>query len=71
MNITCEKCGSTTIKFYRQIRSDGITVVTARCENGHSPNKYKPFYPVYNFHLDELPLLPKEPTYKNQPLFGG
>lgn len=64
----CDKCGSETILFYRQIRVDGVTVVTARCDKGHNPNKYKPFYPIYNFDLKKLPLLPKETIYRNLPL---
>lgn len=51
MNPTkCEDCGSEDITFYKQKRVDGVWVVTARCDKGHKPNKYKPFYPVYNFH---------------------
>lgn len=56
----CHVCGSEKVTYYRQIRIDGVTVVTARCENDHSPIKGKPFYPVYNFHVDELPLLPSQ-----------
>lgn len=41
--ITCEKCGSKNITFYRQMRRDHVWTVTARCENMHVPNKYKPF----------------------------
>ena len=71
MNPTkCEDCGSEKITFYKQVRKDGVVVVTARCENWHHPKHGKPFYPVYNFHLDKLPLLPQEKTYTNQPLFG-
>jgi hypothetical protein len=58
MNDKCEDCGSTKITYYRQKRKDGVIVVTARCENWHSPKHGKPFYPTYNFHLDELPMLP-------------
>lgn len=57
MNDKCHVCQSTKITHYRQIRKDGVTVVTARCENGHIPQKGKPFYPVYLFKVDKLPLL--------------
>jgi len=60
MSDKCHVCGSTKITHYRQIRKDGVAIVTARCENGHIPLKGKPFYPVYNFHVDELPLLPSQ-----------
>lgn len=66
MNITCEKCGSVKIAFYKQKRVDGVWVVVARCENGHNPNKYKPFYPVYNFHLEDLPELQAVPKAERQ-----
>lgn len=58
----CHICNSQKITHYRQIRKDRVAVVTARCENGHIPEKGKPFYPVYNFHVDELPLLPSQRT---------
>ncbi len=57
MSDTCHICKSTKIVHYRQIRRDGVTVVTARCENCHIPVKGKPFYPIYLFKLNELPLL--------------
>lgn len=67
MNPTkCEDCGSEDITFYKQKRVDGVWVVTARCDKGHKPNKYKPFYPVYNFHLDELPELETAPKAPRQ-----
>lgn len=62
MTITCEKCGSQNITYYKQKRVDGVIVVTARCDKWHIPNKYKPFYPVYNFHLDKLDFLPEQPV---------
>lgn len=64
MNEKCHVCGSTKITHYRQIRVDGVAVVTARCANWHIPIKGKPFYPVAQFDLKKLPLLPDE-----QPLF--
>jgi hypothetical protein len=56
--ITCHKCGSTNVTHYRQKRKDGEWVVTARCENGHIPEKGKPFYPKYQFDIPKLPPLP-------------
>lgn len=56
--MSCEKCGSTAITHYRQRRADGVWVVTARCENNHSPIKGRPFYPVAQFNLMALPVLP-------------
>jgi hypothetical protein len=55
--ITCYKCGSRKITYYRQIRADGEAVVTARCENDHSPVKGKPFFPKALFNVRALPLL--------------
>lgn len=69
----CEKCGNTKITYYKQVIKGGRVVVTARCENGHHPKNGKAFYPLYNFHLDQLPILPEREqptTYRNQPLFG-
>lgn len=57
--ITCHVCGDKDISYYRQRIKSGKFYVTARCANGHSPVKGKPFYPVENFKLDELPLLQK------------
>jgi hypothetical protein len=51
----CQECGSTNIKYYRQMRKDHVWVVTARCENWHHPIKGKPFYPVSDFVLRDLP----------------
>ena len=62
-----KKCQSKNVKFYKQQRVDRVWVVTARCENGHNPNKYKPFYPVYNFNLDTLPLLETAPKAEYKP----
>lgn len=59
MSEKCQVCGNGKITHYRQIRKDGVSVVTARCENGHIPIKGQPFYPVAQFNLDELPLLSK------------
>ena len=66
MNITsmkCEKCGSERITFYRQLRSDNVWVVTARCDNMHIPNMKKIFYPVADFKVSKLPQwpIPKAP----------
>lgn len=55
--ITCQICQSQDIKFYRQKIAGGRVYVTARCRNGHSPIKGRPFYPVEKFVLDELPFL--------------
>lgn len=57
--ITCHICGNKEIAYYRQKIKSGRFYVTARCANGHSPVKGKPFYPVEKFNLDELPLLQK------------
>ncbi len=64
--ITCEKCNSKKVTFYKQQRIDGVWVVVARCENGHTPNKYKPFYPVYKFKVDELPNVETAPKAERQ-----
>lgn len=58
--ITCYKCGSRKVTHYKQIRSDGEIVITARCENGHSPVKGKPFFPKWQFDLSKLSLLPSQ-----------
>jgi hypothetical protein len=67
----CEKCGSSAISYYRQVISNGKTVVTARCERGHSPIKGRPFFPVAGFDLAKLPRLPeqdeKQPTLFDTP----
>jgi len=66
MNPTrCEVCQNTTITFYRQVIKGGRVVVTARCANGHHPKKGTAFYPLYNFHIEKLPLLPQEPQQRN------
>lgn len=59
-DITCHICGNTSITFYKQIRKDGVAVVTARCANGHIPEKGKPFYSVHLFDLKKLPPLNRE-----------
>ncbi len=71
MNITsmkCEKCGSERITFYRQLRSDNVWVVTARCDNMHIPNMKKIFYPVADFKISKLPQwpIPKAPKPQRQ-----
>jgi hypothetical protein len=58
--ITCYKCGSRKITYYRQIIANGKTVITARCENDHSPVKGKPFFPKWQFNIRALPLLPSQ-----------
>ena len=61
----CNHCFSEQITYFRQYRRDGKAVVTARCINGHSPVKGRPFFPVAHFaDIKALPLLPgqKEPT---------
>ncbi len=55
----CQYCDSQKITYYKQKIKSGRFYVTARCENGHSPIKGKPFYPVENFNVDELPVLKK------------
>ena len=60
METKCERCGSTNVVFYKQTIADGRIVITARCERGHIPQSKKPFYPLYNFHLERLAFLPKE-----------
>lgn len=63
----CQYCDSQKITYYKQQIKNGMFYVTARCENGHSPIKGKPFYPVENFNLDELPILKKvEDEIENQ-----
>jgi hypothetical protein len=59
-DITCYKCGSRKITYYRQIRADGVPVVTARCENDHSPVKGRPFFSTQLFNVRALPLLPSQ-----------
>lgn len=56
--ITCHICQSQNITHYRQKRKDGVWVVTARCENGHIPEKGKPFYSIAKFDIVSLPVLP-------------
>lgn len=56
--MTCDKCGSSAITYYRQRRKDGMIVVTARCDRGHHPITGKPFYPVSQFDISTLPMLP-------------
>lgn len=58
MNIICHICQNATITHYRQKRVDGVTVITARCENGHIPEKGRPFYPLALFDITALPVLP-------------
>jgi len=53
----CYQCSSTKITYYKQRRKDGKYIVTARCENNHIPVKGKPFYPLYKFDVNKLPLL--------------
>lgn len=65
----CHKCGSDKITHYRQVRSDGVSVVTARCENGHIPEKGKPFYSIALFEIDKLPLLNKDSDATQPALF--
>lgn len=60
MSEKCHICNSYEIKHYRQLRRDGVWVVTARCENGHIPIKGKPFYLVALFDVDKLPVLPSQ-----------
>ncbi len=70
MNEQCHICNSYEIKHYRQRRRDGVWVVTARCENDHIPVKGKPFYPLYLFDVDSLPILPsQEPDIKQEAMF--
>jgi len=56
--MNCEKCHSDKITYYKQRRKDGVIVITARCENGHSPIKGKPFYPISQFDISTLAMLP-------------
>lgn len=67
----CEKCGSEKITYYKQIIKSGRVYVAARCENGHSPIKGKPFYPVWQFDVSKLPKLPsdEEQEEKQEELF--
>lgn len=57
MNIQCHICENTEITFYKQKRSDGIWVITARCENKHIPEKAHPFYSIAQFDISKLPVL--------------
>ena len=74
-NIICHVCRSSTITHYRQKRRDGVWVVTARCSNGHIPEKGKPFYSLAKFDITTLPTLPgleDEPIIaKPLPLFDN
>lgn len=56
----CDKCSSTNIIYYKQLRKDGRYIVTARCENDHLPETGKPFYPSRKFDIMKLPLLGEE-----------
>lgn len=67
--ITCHVCGSTNIRFLKQKRTDGVWVVTARCDNNHIPEKGKPFYPVANFDLGKLSPLVNESKIEQPELF--
>lgn len=58
----CDKCGSENITYYKQQRVDGIWVVTARCENNHHPITGKPFYPISQFNIANLPTLGEKST---------
>jgi len=66
----CDKCGNSTISYYRQIRKDGVTVVTARCENDHIPETGHPFYSIAQFDVMSLPLLGGKREEKQQSLFS-
>ncbi len=57
----CHICNNDKITHYKQQRKDKVWVVTARCANGHIPEKGKPFYPIANFNLDALPEIGKAP----------
>lgn len=64
-----QECGDGVITFYRQMRADGVIVVTARCKNNHHPIKGKPFYSLTEFdNIKKLPMLPTQQPYKNYPL---
>ena len=67
----CDKCGNGEIGYYRQIRSDGVTVVTARCGNGHIPQTGHPFYSIAQFDVMSLPLLGGEQERKQPSLFSA
>jgi hypothetical protein len=54
----CDKCGSEKITYYKQRRKDKVIVVTARCENNHHPVTGKPFYPISQFDISALDILP-------------
>ena len=70
MSEKCHICNSYQIKHYRQLRRDGVWVVTARCENDHIPIKGKPFYSVALFDVDKLPILPsQEPIVQQEEMF--
>lgn len=56
--MNCDKCQSDKIAYYKQRRKDGVIVVTARCENGHHPITGKPFYPISQFDISTLEMLP-------------
>lgn len=68
--ITCWRCGNTTITYYRQIIKGGNEVITARCANGHIPEKGKPFYPKYLFMGKNLSLLKQEYEEQQSELFS-
>lgn len=65
--MNCDRCGNGEITFYKQLRSDGVWVVTARCANGHHPKTGKPFYPISQFNISALPVLGSKPAAQNQP----
>lgn len=66
----CHRCGSTDIQHYRQLRSDRVWVVTARCENDHAPEKGKPFYSIALFDIASLPVLGEKQTDEPFALFS-
>lgn len=68
-NIACYICGDENITYYRQKIKGGRIYITARCKNGHSPIKGKPFFEQWRFDIDTLPFLDEEEKSQQLQLF--
>lgn len=69
--MNCHRCGDPNIIYYRQVRRDGISVVTARCSNGHIPELGRPFYPISQFDVMSLPILGEQDDAPMLPGFSA
>lgn len=68
-NIACHICGNENINYYRQKIKGGRIYITARCKNGHSPIKGKPFFEQWRFDIGTLPFLDEEEKPRQPSLF--